>query len=129
MYSQGSTRMTAEYKAFLQRCLGSLDADKGTVKNKPTSLAKRRVKLNGARMKSKVGAHIYISKKLKFPSYYGKNLDALNDILSTVDKPLTIIIKNTKTMYVNLREYGQAIMGVFNEAQHSNANLEIVIKD
>ena len=44
-----------------------------------------KVKLNGNKMKSKEEAHLYIKKKLKHPEYYGNNLDALWDTLSSIN--------------------------------------------
>ncbi len=51
--------------------------------------------INGENVSSEVDFHIELSKKLNFPSYYGKNLDALWDILSSdVERPIILIWKN-----------------------------------
>ena len=52
------------------------------------------IKLNGSKMKDRETAHLYIKRKLSLPDYYGKNLDALWDLLSTDTSPKKIIIKN-----------------------------------
>ncbi len=53
------------------------------------------IEINGEKVKSEVDFHIEISKKLNFPSYYGKNLDALWDILSSdVERPIVLTWKN-----------------------------------
>lgn len=41
------------------------------------------VVINGKEVKSKEDLHLRLSKELKFPIYYGHNLDALYDVLST----------------------------------------------
>jgi len=89
----------------------------------------RLVKLNGARMRSCKGAHAYIAKKLGFPSYYGNNLDALFDVLSTWGNPVVIKIKNTKQLRRNLGEYGQAMLHTFEEAAQSNRSLKLIMAD
>lgn len=43
------------------------------------------IEFNASYWKNKTDFHSEISKKLKFPSYYGKNLDAFNDCLPQID--------------------------------------------
>ena len=50
-------------------------------------------------MSSKEKAHEYIMKKMNFPDYYGKNLDALYDILSTYDKEVYVKFINFESLF------------------------------
>lgn len=83
--------------------------------------------LNGKRMTSKRAAHEYIKRKLEFPDYYGENLDALWDILTTISQPLVIVLLNSELIYSNLEDYGRALVGVFAEAMEENPNIELRI--
>lgn len=120
--------MTDEYRDFLLKRF-RLRPDKSNAKPETDKGSVRCVKLNGARMRSNKGTHAYLARKLRFPSYYGNNLDALYDELSTVSEPLTIKIRNTKILCENLGEYGQAILNTFEDARRSNANIEVIETD
>ena len=37
--------------------------------------------------------HAYVARELGFPSYYGNNLDALNDCLGDVCEPLSLVVE------------------------------------
>lgn len=74
-------------------------------------------------MDSKEMAHLYIIWTLKTPEYYGKNLDALWDILTTYDKPIEIDFINTSDLIANLGDYGKSMIGVFQEAEKENDNI------
>ena len=43
----------------------------------------KEIELNGAKMVDKETTHEYLKEKLSLPDYYGANLDALWDCLST----------------------------------------------
>ncbi len=83
----------------------------------------KRILLDGEKMNTKEEAHVYISKGLDFPQYYGKNLDALWDLLSAYDVPIHIVFKNTETLKTNLEQYGNRLLKVFLEASEDNDNL------
>ena len=37
--------------------------------------------------------HIYLQYMLRFPSHYGRNLDALHDVLGEIDRPTRLIVQ------------------------------------
>lgn len=82
-----------------------------------------RIELDGKKMLNKELTHEYIKWKLKLPEYYGKNLDALWDILSTFDKDIRIIFLNTDCAIENLGDYGQSLIQVFQDARDENHNI------
>ena len=52
--------------------------------------------IDGNEIHSEAEFHKVIAKALNFPRHYGKNLDALFDLLSTdVERPLILIWKNS----------------------------------
>ena len=76
-------------------------------------------------MISKSEAHKYIKEMLNFPNYYGENLDALWDILSTKSKMISIFILHEENLYENLGDYGRQLMEVFKDAADSNSNIQL----
>ena len=86
------------------------------------------IKLNGSKMKDKETAHEYLKRKLSLPDYYGKNLDALWDLLSTDTSPKKIIIKNPEMIIINLGTYGGSLLDTFREAADENEFLDVDIE-
>ncbi|MFB0918631.1 MAG: barstar family protein [Clostridiaceae bacterium] len=85
--------------------------------------------LDGRFMYNKSAAHKYISKKMKFPDYYGENLDALYDMLTEMDIPTRIQVINTKLIIKNLKDYGTSLLDVFRQGAKANRNLTLMIFD
>lgn len=79
--------------------------------------------LNGKRIRNMEEAHKYIKRKLNFPEYYGENLDALWDILSTISEPIDIKIINGDVLYEKLGSYGVNIIDTFKDAALENKNI------
>lgn len=70
------------------------------------------IAINGEEIKSEADFHSAISSALHLSSYYGRNLDALWDVLSTdVERPLTIIWKNSELSKLYLAENFEKIVG------------------
>ncbi len=86
------------------------------------------IRLNGARMADKEAAHEYIKKKLLLPDYYGKNLDALWDMLSADTSPKRITIRRAEAIIENLGTYGEALLDTFREAAQENEFLDVDIE-
>ncbi|HHX59286.1 MAG TPA: barnase inhibitor [Epulopiscium sp.] len=84
-----------------------------------------KVTLNGKNMNSKKRAHEYIKWKLKAEEYYGDNLDALWDVLSTYDRPTEISFINMDSLIEALADYGESIVSVFKEASEENENIKL----
>lgn len=79
--------------------------------------------LNGQKMTNKVKAHRYLKRKLKFSDYYGENLDALWDELSTITEPIDIKFINEDIIIENLGTYGEEIIRTFVDAMEENKNI------
>ena len=45
-----------------------------------------KITLDGAKMTSRAAAHEHIAAEMAFPEWYGKNLDALWDMLGSLSK-------------------------------------------
>jgi len=85
----------------------------------------QRVTLSGNKMKTREAMHAYLAKKLKFPAYYGKNLDALHDCLCEVAHPLHITVTYTERLVEETGEYGETFLDVLKDSAKENKNLTI----
>jgi len=53
--------------------------------------------IDGASISSEADFHTALAEKLLLPGYYGRNLDAMWDVLSTdVERPICLIWENSK---------------------------------
>ncbi len=82
------------------------------------------VVLNGRKMRSREQAHLYLKEKLAFPEYYGKNLDALWDMLTQLGE-IQLCIKHSGTMLADLQGYGVQLLQTFYEAAAENERLQV----
>ena len=57
---------------------------------------------------------------LELPDYYGDNLDALYDVLSTYSEEVEITILNEEDLYNNIPFYGERLIGMLNVAAEEN---------
>lgn len=80
----------------------------------------KKIRLNGEKMTDIPAAHAYLKRKLGLPEYYGENLDALWDCLSTDTDPKTITIINRDAILRNLGDYGASILELLEEAAAEN---------
>nr|WP_300004129.1 barstar family protein [Tissierella sp.] len=76
--------------------------------------------LDGNYMKTREKTHEYLKKKLQLPDYYGNNLDALWDILSTCSEGMDIDFINKERLIDYLGEYGRTMLEVFKDAELEN---------
>ena len=65
--------------------------------------------------------HGYLKKKLKFPDYYGENLDALFDCLTDISTDTAVDIR-----YDEENEIQKTVLKVFSDAVSQNTHLAII---
>ena len=87
-----------------------------------------KIVLDGEKMTSKKKAHSYLKHKLDAKEYYGENLDALWDVLSTYDRNISIEFINIDKLMENLEDYGKSILTIFEDAQWENKNINVINK-
>ncbi len=75
----------------------------------------------------------YIAEKMQFPEYYGKNLDALYDMLTSIGEPTAVGIFLPVTdmidLDIDLMIYFDRIGEVFRDAETDNPNLAVIFGD
>ena len=69
--------------------------------------------------------HDYLMEALDFPDYYGKNLDALHDQLTTLTG--TLRLENWEAAESSLGKYGIAARKAITAAGLENDQLDIII--
>ena len=84
----------------------------------------RTIRLDCRQMEDREHLHDYLAQTLEFPSWYGRNLDALFDLLCDL-LPVRLIFDHTEV----LEAYGQAALETFRDAAKSNPGLELVFED
>ena len=70
----------------------------------------------------KASLHRFLAEHLDFPDYYGKNLDALYDVLSTEGRETTILALSAG------REFEAGFLSVFKDAAEENQHLTVGIR-
>lgn len=87
--------------------------------------------LDGHSMINRKQVHQYLSERFNFPDYYGNNLDALYDLMSTYQQEdkLVILLIYSEIMLENLGDYGQKMIQVFQDASQSNPLIDFRMKD
>ena len=67
--------------------------------------------------------HDIFSDALDFPSYYGRNLDALHDCLTDVAEPVWICVDNVSALTEKLGKPGEALLLLLESADEENPNI------
>ena len=65
--------------------------------------------------------HNYLKKKMKFPDYYGGNLDALYDCLTDISSDTAVDIR-----YDDENDMQRDVLEVFSDAVAANTHLAII---
>ena len=83
------------------------------------------VKLDGSLMIDRDALHDYLKLQLDLPDYYGKNLDALYDILTERLIPIKIEFLNFNKAEISLGSYARSLADTLKDAAEENPFLEI----
>lgn len=93
-------------------------------------LASGSVLINGKEIKSHDHLHTVLAKQLNFPKLYGKNLDALYDVLSNDYSGQTVIkIKHLNFLKARLgADYTEALIQAIMDASEDNPKIILVLE-
>ena len=84
--------------------------------------------LDAAAMTDRAAAHDHLAARLCLPAYYGRNLDALFDLLSTRERETRLVVQNAPLITENLGPYGRALLGVLEDAAAENPGLAVELR-
>ncbi len=82
----------------------------------------KRIFINVQRLQEKDSAHEYLQKRLATQEYYGRNLDALYDVLTSFGRDTTIYLMQERG---ELSDYAQRILETLQDAAEANLKLTI----
>lgn len=85
------------------------------------------VELDGAAMTTVALLHRQLQERLRFPDYYGANLDALWDCLQYIDLPLTVRWYHFASCQRQLGNYANRTLQTFQEAQAERAGFFVEV--
>ena len=75
-------------------------------------------------LKSRAAAHDRFARVFSLPASYGRNLDALYDVLTDLP-PCTLVLEHTQCLYDALGPYAEKLLSVFRDAAQENQNIQI----
>jgi len=84
--------------------------------------------LDGRLMTDRGAAHDHLQAQLALPSYYGRNLDALYDLLTESTAPMTILVTHWAELEQNLGHYAAALLDTLYDAAKENQSLTIQVQ-
>ena len=79
--------------------------------------------LDGKAMVDRVAAHSHLAERLELPTWYGRNLDALYDVLTEIGRDTEIVLQAPAAVAENLGRYGEALLRTMQEAAEDNPHL------
>lgn len=81
--------------------------------------------LDGGQMLNRRAAHDHLAQQLELPEYYGRNLDALYDLLTERGTPTRLVVRQRETLLSWLGRYGAALCQTLEDAARANPSLEV----
>ncbi len=82
--------------------------------------------MNGIKDTSMEEIHDCLKRNLGFPDYYGKNLDALYDVLSAEDRTTLVLLFDSKRLVVQLGHRGKKLVETFQDAALTNQRIRFI---
>ena len=79
--------------------------------------------ISGREIADKAELHRALSRQLEFPDYYGANLDALYDMLTSWTEPCRIVLRNRALLQEHLQDYLRRLLRVLEDAALENPNV------
>ena len=84
--------------------------------------------LEGKAMTDRVSAHSHLAERLELPTYYGRNLDALYDVLTEIGKETEIVLTDPAAVVEQMGKYGEALLATMQEAAEENPRLIVTLQ-
>ena len=85
--------------------------------------------LDGEQMRNRRAVHDHLAEQLGLPEYYGRNLDALYDLLTERGFPTRLVVQHKETLLSRLGKYGIALCRTLEDAGRANPSLEVLFPE
>ena len=89
----------------------------------------REITLDLTPFEEKISLHRYLKETLDFPFYYGANLDALHDELTSETTTTRIHVRYPVQPKGKMVDYQPRLLKVFQDAQRENYHLEFTFEE
>ena len=87
----------------------------------------RYVTIDCTKLVDEASVHDTFAQALDFPAYYGRNLDALYDLLTSLPEATRIELQGKDIMLKQLGAYGAALLVTLQQAEEAAPNLTLNI--
>lgn len=84
--------------------------------------------LDGRCMTDRAAAHVHLQERLQLPAYYGKNLDALYDLLTEDASERTVVVLHSDILQQHLGGYALALLETLYQAAEEVPALQISVE-
>ena len=84
--------------------------------------------LNAREIPDKKALHAALAAQLDFPDWYGGNLDALYDLLGTVSRPCSVVIRDAPALEAALGEYARRLLRVLTDVCLANPAVSLRVE-
>ncbi|HSL93617.1 MAG TPA: barstar family protein [Bacillota bacterium] len=82
--------------------------------------------IDGSLLKGRDAYHTFIKESLQLPDYYGRNLDALYDLLSVTDEHIGITVRHLADMREDLGTYADQLLSTLQDAVDVNPRVTLL---
>ena len=72
--------------------------------------------------------HVYLAFMMNFPAYYGRNLDALHDMLTDIGEETILTIRRPAKLPEEMEKMFPRLSLVLHDAQEENAHLKVLVE-
>lgn len=86
------------------------------------------IELKGSLMTDRTALHDLLKTQLQLPEYYGRNLDALFDLLTERKEATEIVVTDWAEVEINLGGYAASLMDTLYDAAKENPVLTVKVK-
>jgi ribonuclease inhibitor len=70
-----------------------------------------------------------LKQELRFPDYYGNNLDALYDLMTDREEETVLVLGYWRQLGALLGDYGISLLETLREASEAHPKVEIILKE
>lgn len=85
--------------------------------------------LDGAAASTRAALYDQLAQRFSFPDYYGRNLDALYDLLTERQTPTRLVVRRRAVLEETLGGYGASFLKTLEEAARENPLFQVKFEE